>query len=558
MKNKNTSITEKKMSVFVIVLGIFATILRLFLTKGMLVYFVSGTQYDDMLQISKAFSIAKGEWLGSYGPLTLVKGVGYPLLTAIFHFIGMPYILGFHLIYVLGSIVFAWAIRPVVKNKFVHLLVYIFVLFNPIAFSTAITKFYRDILYYALCMIFISVMLGLLIRQKGCIAAWASGFALACCALCREDCQWLYVYAICCVIAVFTFKSISDRKFYSAFFRETVCMVMSYLLVVLTICGINYKYYRTFVPDEYNSGSYAKAYGAISRLHGEEGNTQIVIPYSEREKLYEYSQAFAQLKPYLDGDDPKYEVWKIVNDDYRTGYFSFTLREAIADAGYYKESRSTNEYLDKLASEVNDYCDNVSENAYGKRKGITSRFYFEYIPYIADSTLKGIKYTLSYRNVSCIPIQCEEDNVYLKIFEEFTNSTIAGNRYMENGEIYENYHLTGFSRWMQRLMRVIILFYRIITPLLFAISFPVVLWQTILIFRKCDNANFTSWIAVISLLALFITRCIMIGFVDATTFAAVDNPAYQAGSYVALGCFVSVSLALLADDFINKIKLKKR
>ncbi len=556
MKLKKMTIQHKTAGFFII--AAMATVFRLALTKGLMICFGVGTQYDDLMQIVKAFSIGSGNWLGEYGSMTLVKGVGYPLITAIFHWLKIPYVLGFHLIYVIGSIAFAWAIHPVIKNRLVLLLAYLFVLFNPIAFSNSLTRYYRDIAYYALCMVFVSVMLGLLIRQKGKLAAAAAGFSLAMCILCREDGQWLYIYAASCVAAVLLHRSIADKKLYASFWKELLCMVAAYACVVLCICGINYKHYKTFVLDEYNSGAYAQAYGALSRLHGEEGNTQVVIPYSERQKLYEYSPAFAQLKPFLDGNDPRFEPWKIVKDDYRTGYFSFNLRDAIAALGYYKDAPSTNRYLNQLAAEVNEYCDTVSENAYRKRSTIVSRFYPEYIPWIGLSTLNAARSTLTYANISCIPLQCEQDDTYLKIFESFTHSTVAANRYMESGEIVENYHLTGFARWMQRAMRVLIIVYKTVVPVLFGISVLYLLFQTVSLLRKYTERLFIRWIAGQSLLALFLLRSFMIGYVDATSYSAAENPSYLAASYVVMGCFVALQVSGIVSDFSEKRKVNSK
>ena len=405
-------------------------------------------------------------------------------------------------------------------------------------------------------MIFISATVGLLIRQKGKIAAAISGFSLAWCILCREDGQWLYIYIFCCVIAIYVYKFITEKRFYKEFIKELLCAVLAYAIVVLPVCYMNYSRYGTFTLDEYNSGYYADAYGAISRLHGYEGNTQVVIPYSEREKLYEYSPAFARLKPYLDGGDPRFEPWKIADNDYRTGYFSFNLRDAIKARGYYEDARSTNAYLKQLADEVNNYCDTVAENAYGKRSTIVSRFYPQHIPNILNSTFRGVGLTLKYTNVSCIPIQCEEDDKYLKKFEEFTNSTVAGNRYIETGEIVENYHLTGFARWMQRLMRVIIILYGIITPIMFVCAVAYLIYQSVMLFKKYTDEIFIKWLSGCSLLALFMLRCFMIGYVDATSYSAIDNPAYQAGSYVALWCFISLQAAVFLYEII-KIKTNK-
>ena len=548
---------NKKDSKIIILIAVAATVLRFLLCKGLMVYFVAGTHYDDIMQISKAFSIADGNWLGQYGSMTLVKGVGYPLMVAILHFLKVPYLEGFHFLYITGSIIFAWAIYPLVKNRFLCLMAYLMVLFNPIAFSRDLTRYYRDVMYYTICMIFISATVGLLIRQKGKIAAAISGFSLAWCILCREDGQWLYIYIVCCVVAIYIYKAVRYKRFYKEFTKEIVCMILAYSVVVLPICYMNYSRYGVFTLDEYNSGFYADAYGAISRLHGEEGNTQVVIPYSEREKLYEHSPAFAELKPYLDGGDPRFEPWKIASDDYRTGYFSFNLRDAIAARGYYKDSQTTNRYLKQLADEVNMYCDTIAENAYSKRSTIVSRFYPEHIPDILKATFRGLGLTLGYTNVNCIPIQCEEDDKYLKVFEDFTNSTIAGNRYMETGEIIENYHLTGFARWMQRFMRVTIILYSIITPVMFVCAVAYLLFQSVMLFKKYTDEMFIKWLSGCSLLALFMLRCFMIGYVDATSYSAIDNPSYQSGSYVALWCFISLQAAVFLYEVI-KIKTSKK
>ena len=67
---------NKKDSKIIILIAAAATVLRFLLCKGLMVYFVAGTHYDDIMQISKAFSIADGNWLGQYGSMTLKKGVG--------------------------------------------------------------------------------------------------------------------------------------------------------------------------------------------------------------------------------------------------------------------------------------------------------------------------------------------------------------------------------------------------------------------------------------------------------------------------------------------------
>lgn len=79
-----------------------ATLLRLLCSGGMMVLFLPGTGYDDVMQTGKAITVANGLWLGDYNSLTLVKGAGYPLLAALFHKLGLPFIFAWHLLYTGG------------------------------------------------------------------------------------------------------------------------------------------------------------------------------------------------------------------------------------------------------------------------------------------------------------------------------------------------------------------------------------------------------------------------------------------------------------------------
>lgn len=46
--------------------------------------------HDDALFISHAYSILKGEWLGTYSQMTLAKGVGFSLFLAVNAVLGIP------------------------------------------------------------------------------------------------------------------------------------------------------------------------------------------------------------------------------------------------------------------------------------------------------------------------------------------------------------------------------------------------------------------------------------------------------------------------------------
>ncbi len=549
LKNLLINIENKITTKVFLIIFILALIFRLMLTAGMQVYFIPDTTYDDIMQISKTLSILNGEWLGEYGSLTLVKGVGYPLLTAIFSFLSIPYILAWHSVYVLASVVFIYAVYPLIKSKLSILIIYFAVLFNPIAFTIGTNKFYRDTAYYSIAFLAISFFLCFITRNDKKLYAFFAGFSLALAVLTREDSHFILVYMIAVIIAGFIIDLINKKGFKNCLIKISL-VALGYIVVISPISYINYSYYKTFDLDEYQSSSFADAYGALSRLDGGLNDSRITIPYEERMKLYENSPAFNELYPLLDAQDAQFETWKEIHGEYKTGYFSFVLRDAAASLGYFETAEKSDEYFTRLANEVNEYCDNLDYEVGNERSGVHARFYLEDTPEIINSFIKGVISTSKFENISCLPIPANADDEYLKIFEDATNSTIAADRYMKTGEIVNNYSLSGFNLYMQRAIRVIIIVYQLVFPVVMIVS--VLLWilDTIkVLLRKYNAEKIISWLSASSLLGVYVARMVMLAFVDATTFSTVLNPTYQAATYTVMVAFAAFQILKKVDEY---------
>lgn len=542
-----------------------ATLFRLVLSGALMIYFIPGTQYDDLMQMLKAMAVVDGYWLGGYGPLTLVKGIGYPLLTAVFSWLGIPYILGYHMLYVGACIVFAAAMRPLFQRRWMWALGYVALLFNPVAFSTQITKLYRDIAYYSLALLVVGAALGFLLRYD---AKWGGlgygllcGFALALAAGTREDSQWLYIYVAACVLVYGVLRGLQWRKEHGKIqWRRLVAvpllLVVGWGLYMLPVCGANYAYYGTFTTDEYTSGPFAEAYGALSRLNGDAEDPHVVIPEAQRRQLYTLSPAFAELEEVLDGEDSLFAAWREAQGEYRAGYFSFILREAAAAIGKYESAATANAYFAQLAHEVNEVCDTGLMAAGPRRSGITARFYAWMLPDIADATVQGMWMTLNCHGISPVPVPVEADDAYLVKFEGYVHDTIAADRYMENGETVANYHYTGGRLSLLWVARAVVGAWRYVLPVLFLAALAAFVATPVwAVAKKRAQMRFwAGWIAAGSLLCAFVLRSAMIGFVHVSSFQAIDNPAYQAAGYgMALGFIV-----LAAGVAVNMVWPKRR
>lgn len=105
---------------------------------------------------------------------------------------------------------------------------------------------------------------------------------------------------------------------------------------------------------------------------------------------------------------------------------------------------------------------------------------------------------IRFQNVSAIPLPVDGDDDFLSVYEEYTGSVCAANRYMEDtGEIVENYHLSGWRLWMQRGARVCILACQILTPVLFAAAFVLWLRDSVLtVLGRRSRDAVLNWVAV--------------------------------------------------------------
>ncbi|MDL2219998.1 hypothetical protein LJC04_06720, partial [Ruminococcaceae bacterium OttesenSCG-928-O06] len=450
--------------------------------------------------------------------------------------------------------VFMAAIRPLIKNKWIGAAGYAFLLFNPIAFSTQITRLYRDIGYYSVSFLCVAATLGFLLRygskNAGVYFALPAGLFLAFAHNFREDSHWLYVYVVACLLAWFIFrllylKNRTGEKKAKTTAVVPLLIVTGWLFIMLPVSLLNLGYYGTFTIDEYNSGAYAKAFGALKRIDGGLEDPHIVIPEEQRMALYELSPAFSELYSQLDAPNARYRGWKEEQGEYRTGYFSFVLRDAVAVLGYYENADTANAYYERLANEVNAVCDQGLIEAGPRSYGITAKYYPWMTGPIIEATFQGMWQTLQCTGINPLMLPVNEDDAYLKIYENFVYDTISADRYMEDGSTVSNYSLSGIALWGQRFLRVVVLTYRYLLPYLFfaALVCFVAVFVGVIFRKKSGLSFFADSITGISLLCLFLLRSAMIGFVHVSSFSAISNPAYQAANYPIILAFVVVAIA---------------
>lgn len=175
-------------------------------------------------------------------------------------------------------------------------------------FSTELIRVYRDGIYTSLIIFLIAFTIGLFFNRKENfkkVILYQIGLGLTVSAiyLCREEFIWVVPYLIGTVIITIWYI-LKDKEF-----KDKLKKILTYLiptsifiLSIITIMCLNYKYYGVFELNQYWGKEFKEAYGALTRIKVNEEKKKVPITREALSIGYEISPTFAELKEYLEGE----------------------------------------------------------------------------------------------------------------------------------------------------------------------------------------------------------------------------------------------------------------
>lgn len=415
---------------------LFVTVLKLWLVSSQTLCALGPQVYDDGLFLNGAAHLLGGRWLGPYNELVLFKGPFYPMFIAASFIAGMPLLFAQQVLYVFACLVVLAAVRPLLKHKALCFCLYLFLLFNPISYASELTRLLRDGIYPALALLVTACALGLALswphvgRRKWC---WSAGLGLSLSAywLTREEGVWLapvlLFYAGHALGLFWRRKPLRHG-------RNALLCALPFLLLaasILTVCALNWRYYRAFTVVDVKSRCFREAYGALTRVKPDHWRPNIPVPRDTLRKLYLVSPAFAELKSFYEGPRPL-DWHPDPEGSIIGGWFMWSFRDAVARAGYYRTAETAEAYYRRLATEINRACDEgLLPSASGRRATLTPVFRSEYLAPMGKAFLGLFGITATYQNVvpGTNPSQGTEDS--LRPFEDITNTRLERARIPE-------------------------------------------------------------------------------------------------------------------------------
>lgn len=541
------------------------------LVSGSFALLIPEGGHDDGLQLHLSESLSKGHWLGTYNNLTLAKGIAYPAWTALLHTIDVPLWLGNAVLFILACLSIVWAARTLIRNRWLQIAVYSFLLFNPLVSP----REYRDSIAPAIILFILAWVIGLFLAVTDLSKTKNKPDASACKRdikiytvigvislpfwwYLREDYFWALPFIVVALIMsvgiiVFGYKKhiVSPAQLRLVLFAALLPFLAT-LLCGTAMATVNKQLYGRFIVNDYMSHDFQEAYGALTRI--KDDNWQITVPVSRdmREKAYAVSPAFKELQPCLDNNGKGACESFILNvrakGDYEGGWFFWALRQAVQEQGYYLNAAKAEAYYVRLAKEINSACDTGKLSCeYGERASLSAPFSAKTILPTLQKAPQGLSYAVFLQG---------SENVHAAQAADYSPDKDAMADYL--GVRYASDQVNIGVRIKDKVLKGIAVLYKLLSPVLFATAVVSLLWLTL---RLRVQAEY--WRVVLigwGLAMLIVVRILMVTYVDVTSFPAIDT-LYFSSLYPVLFLFeglLTISGITSLIDMRRNIAMNKR
>lgn len=503
-----------------VVLLVILTLIWLGLMSGQPITALADAIHDDRLFMNLAQHLSDGRWLGPFNNLTLAKGPLYPLWIALAYTTGMPLLLSQHLLVVAAGLVTVWAVRPVVRSAAALALVYGILLFNPVLFSG--TRVMRESIYPALVLLACATAIGVWLRRDGgprALAAWSAlaGLALGVVWVTREEGAWLLptIGLLLGGTVVQIWRRGADRWRRLLLVASAPVLAMA---VVGLVAAINLGVYGVFTVTEFTTAEWLAAYGAVTRVEPATRRPYVPLAREDRQRLYQVSPAFAELKRTLEG--PSLAAWEghscqgvpLACGEVAGGWFMWALRDAVAEAGHYRSAPAALAYYRRLADEVNAACDGSILRCGPRRDSMAPVWHGEDGPRLLESLARATVYLVSFDGLPVAAGPSTGNEAGQQMFRRITRERLAPTWGASPVAI------DGRDQRLLTGLEAVHALYRQVTPVLAGLALAGLAVGGIVAGRSQPSA---LALPILALLIAVASRVMLIALIDATSFAAV-------------------------------------
>lgn len=340
---------------------VLAVLLRYWLTAGLPIVAHAHGTFDDALFIRLAQSVVAGDWLGDYDKLTLVKAPLYPLFIAASYLSGLQFKSMEHGLYILACVVFYLALLRSRVNRYIALIPFLFLLFNPYHHGSV----ERGWFYAAITFIFIAgLQYVIALRgETGRIQPhqmFLLGLSLACLYLSREEVIWIYPILIVGFTLLFYQRDIGHAV--KSGVKALPVMALGLALPVVAVMWANYHKYDFFGVTDTSMKAYKSVTRTMKSVRAGEAVPYVDVTRASLELMFAESPALARLKPHLNGGLGRQwgglmcKRYVEACDEIGGGYFFWALRDSLEAEGDFQSFDRLRAVFSDMREELSAAC----------------------------------------------------------------------------------------------------------------------------------------------------------------------------------------------------------
>ena len=322
--------------------------------------------YDGERYLHMAKSIVRGEWLGPYNHLTLIRLPIYPIFLAINSMTGWPLHIVQHILFLISILLLIIALRNIEIQRWRLIIICTLCAFHPITIYVP-TFLVTEAIYIPLSTILFAGCIGLFNTSKKSFTKFAFWITVVATSLSllwytRSERIWVVPFLIFCIsLLIFQFNLNSG-----SYKIRLLLVILVPLIFIFSlgqyIASLNEKYYGLKIDYELNEPDFATAFRWLSRIEPEEHRPYVPVTAKAMNTAYSVSPHFAKLKPYLvkqlnGGSWLNCGCeWMAVCDELVGGWSVWAIREGAASIGAHNNAIEASAFYAAIAKELRQAC----------------------------------------------------------------------------------------------------------------------------------------------------------------------------------------------------------
>ncbi len=571
----------------VIFWGIFIglILLRLWLITGVPKMLVYGP-HDDLFYARAAQSMLRGQWMGLYNQMTLIKSPFYIFFMISSFFTGLPLFLNETLFYIGACGLMFWALKPLVKNPLVRLIGFFLMLFIPSSLASWFhLRVYREFVYFSLTLYVTACAIGLFLRLENKIAAllfWSLGLGISMGAfmLTREEGVWIYplLFLLFTTSLIIIWRSHHYQKIWRS--GLVLLPIILWYIPILLISWLNFSHYSFWGVTENLESEFNRVLKTLARIEtGDDWHPAIQISQFARMAAYDASPTLAQYKEMIESYIPGWNTaddgamgikpaWYLEQfgtggNEIGNGHFIWLIRDVAAHSGQYRDGVYPRDFYKQIADELEHACNQEAltckpDSPLPALVGAIDR---RHIPIIArmfaENLFRVINFDLvdiNSMNISDSWPKWPQALDDYAVFEQFVYNPVDTINTARDESLPKNiYGIIDLRyrviQYKESFMKSILRGYQLISLPFFSLG--LVGWVYLMFTAKKHNYAYWEQFAFVSsfVLALLLTRLMTLTIIDATT--SIPGIGYVASTHIFIPLFPFIVLIWCINTYKN-------